>query len=167
MERIIIKIADKYYPSKKAQHELLRYIAGKGSNAEKETVTYIGADGVSNNYDDAAMQFVKIQNHAAGNGGARRAYHMTVSFPKNISNPAIAEQAARNISEEIFFRHQVFCGVHTSTDNLHIHFAINAVSYVDGKKWHVSNTEFQNHKKQMLETVNQTLTSNGCEPLSL
>lgn len=32
-------------------------------------------------------------------------------------------------------RYQVFFGIHGNTDHRHIHFVMNTVSYIDGKKY--------------------------------
>lgn len=167
MGKLIIKMNYKsYYPENKDIKNLIAYIAGKGKNRYSEKVAYIGAYGVKKNFKKAAEQFIKMQN-ALGKAKKRRVYHMCISFEKDIDNPDIVVQAAKAIGEEIFKKYQVFFGVHTSTDNLHIHFAINAVSYVDGRKWHTSKPKFQEIKENILELVNDVMGENKLPKLML
>ena len=54
-------------------------------------------------------------------------------------------------------QYQVYYGVHEDEAHLHIHYAINAVSYVDGKKWHKSRKEIEKLEAQMRERAKEVL----------
>ena len=45
----------------------------------------------------------------------------------------------------------MYYGIHEDTKDLHVHYAINAVSYVDGKKWHKNRREIQEMEMQIRE----------------
>ncbi len=50
----------------------------------------------------------------------------------------------------IFKDYMVYYGVYEDTECLHIYLAVNAVSRVDGKKWHKNRKEFEKMKKEIL-----------------
>ena len=54
-------------------------------------------------------------------------------------------------------QYQVYYGIHEDEAHLHIHYAINAVSYVDGKKWHKSRKEIEKLEAQMRERAKEVL----------
>lgn len=153
MEQPVITIFNKHYPKDSDILNLLAYIAGNGREKNKQKVAYVGAAGIKRKYEKAAMQIIKTQE-AFGKNKKRRIYHMVVSFPEDENNIQLVKQAAKAVATEIFRRYQVFYGVHTSTENLHIHFAINAVSYIDGKKWHMNKSDFKDFKAFLIKTIN-------------
>lgn len=167
MGKLILKINGKsHYPEDKDIRQLTSYIDGKGCNRDRENVIFTGSGGVKPECREAAGQLIKVQR-AFGKDNGRRAYHMVVSFEENFRNPDVVIQASKAIGEEIFQKYQVFYGVHSSTDNLHAHFAINAVSYMDGKKWHMSRPELQAFKEKLLRAVNDVMCANNLPPLTL
>lgn len=166
MGKLIVKMGKRYPKEDGDIKRLTKYIAGSGANKEQEHVIYTGAHGINKEHNAAAEQFIKTQR-AFGKTDGRRAYHLFVSFEESINEPDVVVQAAKAVGAEIFQRYQVFYGIHTSTDNLHIHFAINAVSYVDGKKWHTSRPEFQEFKESVLERVNDVMQENDLALLTL
>ena len=129
-------LKDRYEKDKDIQ-ELTQYIAGEGTNKEKEEVFYIGSKGLDQEHDKAAKQIIKMQRALKKNNG-RRMYHMIISF--NTSTKIIYEEG-----------YLVYYGIHTSTDNLHIHFAIDSVNYLSGKKWHKSRSEFMSFRNKVLD----------------
>ena len=62
-----------------------------------------------------------------------------------------AKLAAMGIAGMFSGQYQVYYGVHEDTECLHIHFAINAVSHMDGKKWHKSRKELKEIEAQIRE----------------
>lgn len=86
----------------------------------------------------------------------RMALHIIVSFDKYMMEYVTPETALRigyDISAVCFPGFQVIFGVHDNTDNLHIHFVINTVSYCTGKKISRSSYEIQGMKKDMEKAV--------------
>ncbi len=141
MVQFVIRILNQYSTDKDIK-SLFAYIAGRGSNEGTESIISVGGYGISNKYKKAAEQIIKIQK-LYGKDNGRRCYQMIISFPHQMSDRNLVILIADAVSDMIFeeMHYQVFYGVHTSTDNLHIHFAINAVNYKSGKKWHQSNAE--------------------------
>ena len=99
-------------------------------------------------YKKATKAISKVQRKY-GKANKRRLYQLVVSFPKEIDDANYVKLVAENIANLLFDKHQIYYGVHEDTDNLHIHFAINAVSYVDGRKWHQNKKEFEEMKKKI------------------
>lgn len=153
MGQPMIKILNKHYPKEGDIKKLIAYISGNSEKKDNQSVTYVGAAGISRKHEKAAKQIMKTQQ-VLGKDKGRRIYHMVVSFPEKVKDPQTVEQAAKVIAEEIFKKYQVFYGVHNNTQHLHIHFAINAVSYMDGKKWHMSKPELHNFKEDLLQRIN-------------
>ncbi len=167
MGKLIIKMLEnRHYPLDQDIRNLTNYISGKGRNGKNQKIAYIGANGASRESRDAAEQFIKVQQ-AYGKAERRRAYHMTVSFEAGFNDQDAAIRASKAIGEEIFKKYQVFYGVHASTDNLHTHFAINATSYLDGKKWHMSKPEFHEFKERLLGLANRAMKQSNLPPFTL
>lgn len=143
----MIRIEDEYYTTEGDISRLMAYIAGEGNNKGREKILFMQAKGVSKSCKKAAEQMIKIQKHY-GKDNKRRAYHLIVSFPEGVEEAEVIRMAGC-IAEMLFTRHQVYLAVHGSTDNLHIHVGINATSYVDGKKFHMSKTEFAEFKQRI------------------
>lgn len=156
MEEITVKYIKEPYRGKQDILRLFRYIAGECDSKEERTRYRCGA-GVSAKPDKAAMQMIKLQmlyKKAAqryGGKACRRIYHYMVSFPLSMDDANCVYLAAAEIAGIFSGQYQVYYGVHEDTKNLHIHFAINAVSYVDGKKWHKSKKEMEELETRMRE----------------
>ena len=52
---------------------------------------------------------------------------------KKIITPEEAQWIAEDVARFYSSRYQICYGVHLNTDDLHIHFALNTVSFIDGK----------------------------------
>ena len=142
LREIVISWKNEKYEKNSDIRKLLGYIAGEGSHKEKE-YSITGARGLSLNEKEAAKQVIKLQEKL-NKRGKRRIAHVIVSFPRRIQNVELVHGIAEDIADYLFEKYQVFYGVHTSEDNLHVHFAINRVSYVDGLKMHLDMKEFRN-----------------------
>ena len=153
MVQFVIKILNRYSTDRDIK-SLFAYIAGRGSNERTESIISVGGYGVSNKYKKAAEQIIKIQK-LYGKDNGRRCYQIIISFPRQMSDRNLVILIADAVSDMIFeeMHYQVFYGVHTSTDNLHIHFAINAVNYKSGKKWHQNNAETREFINQIQNRI--------------
>lgn len=144
----------------KAENDLqaaIRYV----ENGEKtEQRLYIG--GINCTRDHAYEEMTAVQKHF-GNRGKVVAYHGVQSFPTGEVTPeeafAIGKETARAMWGD---KYQVLVTVHLNTDNLHCHFVVNPVSFVDGSKYHnkiaehkrlreVSDRICLEHEKSVLE----------------
>ncbi len=150
MGTLVIKMENVHYGTDKDIYNLIAYIAGKGKNDGKEKTVSVYGRGISNNYKKAPRQMIKIQK-LYGKDQKRRCYHMVVSFDVGVNDRNLVILAADAVASMIFeeMHHQVFYGVHTSTGHLHIHFAINAVNYKSGKKWHQNKCEIKTFCEQV------------------
>ena len=146
MGDIVIRMNDEYYKEDGDIKFLLRYIAGETENKEK--TRYYNGRGLPKDCRKAAEKIIKVQKKY-GKTKQRRLYQLFVSFPGEIDDVNYVKLVAESIANLLFDKHQVYYGVHENTDNLHIHFAINAVSYVDGRKWHQSKVEFEEMKRKI------------------
>lgn len=152
MEKPIIKLGDNHYESDKDIVNLLKYIAGKGKNKGTEIVLCQNGRGVSKKVEEAAEEMIIVQE-AYRKAKKRRMYQLIVSLPKNIHNKNVIIKIAREISDMLYENYQIFYGIHISKENWHIHYAINAVSYQTGKKWHQNKKEFDKMKREIIKVV--------------
>lgn len=83
----------------------------------------------------AEEEFLKVKRDF-DNEGSIQAYHGYISFsPQDNITANDALTIGKKIAEEMWGeRFQVAMAVHTNTDNLHMHFLVNSVSFIDGKK---------------------------------
>ncbi len=64
------------------------------------------------------------------------AYHIVQSFKQFETTPEIAHKCGLELAERLFKdKYEVVIATHLDHDHLHNHIIINAVSYVDGKKY--------------------------------
>ena len=64
-------------------------------------------------------------------------YHAYQSFKGNETTPKVAHEIGVKLAEEIWGdRFQVLVTTHINTKNVHNHFVINSVSFIDGKKYY-------------------------------
>lgn len=156
MEDIVIKLRRAPYEQDEDILRLCRYIAGE-CDSKKEVTRYRCGAGVSTKPDKAARQMVKLQKlykkevQRYGKKTCRRIYHYVVSFPFATVDANCVKMAAMEIAEIFSGQYQVYYGIHEDTKHLHVHYAINAVSYVDGKKWHKNKREIQEMEMQIRE----------------
>lgn len=152
MEMLIIKMVDEHYETDSDIRNVMKYIAGEGKNVDREEVLRKEGKGVSKNASKAARQMIAVQK-AVGKAKGRRLYQMVVSFPKYMHDKKLIKKVAEEISNMLFEKYQVYYGIHTSKEHWHIHFAINAVSYETGNKWHQNNGEFEEMKERIYDLV--------------
>lgn len=149
MGTIVVKLKNEHYEKENDMKRLLSYIAGEGKNKKKEKLLQSGGKGVSLNPEKAARQMQAVQR-AYGKECKRRTYQLIVSFPEEVREKEAVINAAGGIADMLFEDYQVFYGIHISKNNWHVHYAINAVSYMTGKKWHQNKEEFRKMKQQIL-----------------
>lgn len=57
--------------------------------------------------------------------------------PNEISKNEIMEVANR-WAEKVFEGYEVYIAIHDDKDHLHVHFIVNSVNFINGKKLHES-----------------------------
>lgn len=69
-------------------------------------------------------------------------YHIIQSFKGYEVDPERANQIGKELAEELWGdKYQVVICTHINKKNVHNHIILNSVSFIDGKKYHNSNTE--------------------------
>lgn len=148
----MIIFQNEHYQTEQDMERLLRYVAAKGNNEHKEILLKSAGKGTSAKLSKAAKQMLAVQK-AYGKTDGRRMYHLIVSYPKNMKKKDAVINATERIAEMLFQDYQVFYGIHTSTAHWHAHYAINAVSYTTGKKWHQNKKEFAEMKEIIFRLI--------------
>ncbi len=90
--------------------------------------------GIDAPYDDMIYTQEFFDKRVKRNGVI--AYHIVQSFKQFETTPEIAHKCGLELAERLFKdRYEVVVATHLDHDHLHNHLIINAVSYVDGKKY--------------------------------
>lgn len=141
------------YHDQNVYHDLICYI----QNPLKTIHGYIG--GIAVNPRNAAyeMQCLAAAYHKDFGGHLR---HMVVSFPPGELDQAdTAHEIACQLALYYGGRFQITWAVHEDTASLHIHFVMNRVSYLSGKKYEGDKADyyaFQNHVRSVLRAYGLT-----------
>ena len=92
---------------------------------------------ISTDVKGAVEEMMELKNFYQKTDG-RAALHGVISLCENessITNAASLMELCESVLADVFPNNQAIFGVHTDTDNLHIHFIINSVG-LDGRKIH-------------------------------
>lgn len=166
-EKLVIRQVNKPYDTEKALRNVFNYIVREKNCEEKTEVGYWRAFGSSGkNIKKAARQFIQIQK-IAGKASRKRIRHIFISLPGYVDDANVAKIIAEEVAGFIFEKYQVVYAVHEKEGNLHIHFAVNPVSYVDYYKWHMSCKEFQEWKEKVTGIVKKCLAESGYRSIEL
>ena len=77
-----------------------------------------------------------------------------ISFDKKDHiTPEEAQWIAEDVAKFYSSRYQICYGVHLNTDDLHIHFALNTVSFIDGKLFSEGWMELERLKRYVNEVI--------------
>ncbi len=149
--RTIIKVVNKNYRTQKDLENLVGYVLRiKPSDRHHCSCGSFGAGTIT-----AYEEMVKVQNFY-GKTEDRLARHFIVSFDDNYCiDSETAVRLAYRIALYYGSRHQIIFGVHEDTGNIHIHFVLNTVSFVDGLKFTESPGEFARFKHYVENVVNE------------
>ena len=151
----------RYFTEKDATEKLLRYIFRQRENETRgqdvKAWGVWGAVSYTGTVEDIIFQFKRIQEtYGKIEANKRRMYHFIFSFSDNEINDfnddvALYDQIAR-LQASIFWRmgFPTAYAVHfESGKRWHIHFAVNAVSYVTWKKFRYSLADWINLQSAM------------------
>ena len=127
--KVIGKGQDGKYFDDMALNDVISYI----TQPQKTTHGFIGGYGVQPEYAAQQMEYVSRAYH---NYDKVRLRHFIISFGEKdyiTLNEAffISQKAAEFFAD----RYQIVFAVHEDTRHIHVHFVMNQVSYVDGKKY--------------------------------
>lgn len=120
----VLKIKNGSYSNEDALENLIQYIQRCGHTG-----------GLAVDIENAAehMQSVKELWHKTE---GRQARHFILSFSENeYLDVYDAMNYGYLISQYYAARFQIMFAVHTDTEHTHLHFVMNTVSYVDGRKY--------------------------------
>lgn len=69
-------------------------------------------------------------------------FHIIQSFKGQEVSPQKANQIGKELAEELWGdKYQILVCTHVNKENVHNHLVLNSVSFIDGKKYHNSNTD--------------------------
>lgn len=129
-----------YYKNVSSIKALIKYIL-----KDKETggrVPFYGGTYIDLITSDKAEQQLRAVKKYFKKTDNRQIYHYILSFPSNVKNPWEVYEIGFDVVSTFFEGYQTMFAVHENTDNLHIHIILNSVSFVSGKKWHLTDAEY-------------------------
>lgn len=125
---------------------VINYIA-KDAKKEKDETLFMGIN-CADNPNIAAYQMQQTKAYYNKMNG-RQYKHYVLSFADNEINVDDAKNYAKELAQKCFGnRFEVAVGLHVNSagKKIHAHFAVNSVSFVDGKKLHFSKQDLNNFK---------------------
>lgn len=142
----IIKVIGKPYKENKALENVINYATNMG-----KTQGYIGGYGVNPcKPDQMIQQMYQVKNVCGKATGYRQLRHYIVSFePVWEVTADMALHMAYEIARHYMGQYQICFGVHLDTKQIHIHFVMNTVSYIDGRLYSGSRKELEELKNHV------------------
>ena len=144
--KVIGKGEDGKYFDDLALKDVINYVL----NPQKTKSHLVGAYGVQIEFAAQQMEFV---SRAYNNYDKLRLRHFIISFAdSDCILPCDAIYIAQRAAEFYANRYQIIFGIHEDADHLHVHFVMNQVSYLDGRKYSGSKKEhydFVNYMKDI------------------
>ena len=129
----------KKYFDENSYHSVINYIFSHA--------TSIG--GSTHSAETAADEMLYTANYFNKNKG-KRLRHSMLSFSKEERvTPGIANNYALGIKEYYADEFQIVYAVHNNTDDVHIHFVMNQISFIDGHRYAGKKQDYYGFKKYM------------------
>lgn len=117
--------------------------------------------GIKVDIQNVVGSMIAVSEHF-GKNSRLRLHHFVLAFPKEYSNIEVLAQIAKEVCAYIGTVYQVVAAIHEDRKpGLHIHFVFNAVSYVNGYKFHGSKSDHW----EMREWIRSALYRYGMYPL--
>lgn len=147
----IVKVVNEDYTKPDALVHLIYYILRNKNTGGR--CRYCGGANIDiNNAENEIMYIKKRYRKTSG----RQARHFIVSLGDEYDfTPYELNEIAMQICGYYMDRFQIMYSVHEDTANLHIHFAMNTVSYIDGKMFSEGPADFQKFKNYVHWIVSQ------------
>lgn len=98
---------------------------------------------------ERAYEMMKETKETFGKKEGREYYHFVMSFPptENITPAQALEQAKIFLeSSKKFIGYEVLAAAHKDRKHVHVHFIVNSVNFVNGKKFHLTRSELDSLK---------------------
>lgn len=138
----VIKFVNEKYTSFKAMENLIHYIMA----AKKTPNRIIGAIAVYPLEEAAIVRHFKQTQVLHRNQKKNRALHIVLSFsPEESQWLTFKDYGKIGYSVANYYgkaNHQVVFALHEDTDNPHIHFVINTVNNLTGRKYHQQHKDY-------------------------
>ena len=134
----IVKLVDETYKSVDLnKHDSLETVIHYILHRKDVDMPWRFIGGIGVNPADAAYQFRAVKKFFRKDDETRRQLrHFVVSFEGGVNvDPYTAYMLAGEIAKYYSDKYQIFYAVHEDTDNVHIHFGMNTVSYVEGSMY--------------------------------
>ncbi|MBR2588444.1 MAG: relaxase/mobilization nuclease domain-containing protein [Bacilli bacterium] len=115
-------------------------------NGEK-TEEKLYVSGVNCMPDTAYVEMTNVKKQFFKTDGIQ-CFHGYQSFAEGEVTPAQAHEISVKLAEELWGdRFQVVVSTHLNTDNIHSHFVVNSVSFVDGKRFNNTKKDYAMMRK--------------------
>lgn len=89
-----------------------------------------------------------------GKNSGKRLRHSVLSFSNmEAVSPEMADTFAQEIIQHYALEYQIVYAVHTNQENLHIHFVMNQISYVDGHRYRGQKQDYHAFEKHMRQVT--------------
>lgn len=136
-----IKIVNKPYDTKESLNNLIYYIANYSEFIGGCGISVLSLESVISEFETIKKVFNKAEE------GRRQVRHFIISFRYGEMNIEFIKKIAWEMAKYYGNKFQVFYGIHLNTDTPHIHFAVNSVSFVDGKMLSEGYYELENNRQ--------------------
>lgn len=114
--------------------------------------------GVRVDMQNIAESMVAVSDHF-GKNSRLRLHHFILTFqPQDL---AALPLIAQDVCEYIGRVYQIVAALHEDTNNPHIHFVFNAVSYVNGYKYRAGTGDYY----ELIDNIKPIVYSHGIHPL--
>lgn len=130
-------------------------------NSYVDAIHYIRQDGKAPYVGGANITSIEtaaaeMQATAAsfGKDSGKRLRHSVLSFDKSEHvTPEQAHAYGQQIIQHYAPKYQIAYAVHTNTENPHIHFVMNQVSYVDGSRYRGRKDDYYGFKSHIASVI--------------
>jgi hypothetical protein len=157
----VVKINKGAYENSDAVRNVCQYVC----DYRHAMLGFIGGYAVMPDTAILEMMTIKSIYHKLD---GKQIHHFEVSFsPKEYISEEDAFILAGQIAQYYGNRFQILYAVHDNTDNLHIHFAMNTVSYIDGHVFSEGPDDFFRFKEYVDYVIGRYINENGIKSKSI
>lgn len=123
----VVKVVNRPYVTLQDMYNLICYVVEKAEYVGGCGLSLIDIESVVYEFEVTKILWEKEEE------GRRQVRHVIVSLESDKFSIEDTKKVAWKMAEYFGMRHQVIYGVHDDTQNPHIHFVINTVSFLDGQ----------------------------------